>query len=134
MIKKIDHIGIAVRDLDAAVAVWEATLGMRHVATEVVEGEKVRVAKLAAGDDVVELLEPMSDDSPISGFLARRGGGIHHICLEVDDIETTLARLKAAGLRLIDEAPKRGAGGAKIAFVHPKSASGVLIELSEKEA
>ena len=134
MIKKIDHIGIAVRDLDAAVAVWEATLGMRHVATEVVEGEKVRVAKLAAGDDVVELLEPTSDDSPISGFLARRGGGIHHICLEVDDIETTLARLKAAGLRLIDEAPKRGAGGAKIAFVHPKSASGVLIELSEKEA
>lgn len=133
MSRKVDHIGIAVPDLDAAVNTYEKILGMKFEGFEVVEDQKVRVAKLMAGDDCIELLEPTADDSPIAGFLAKRGGGIHHVCLAVDDIEATLARFKEAGLRLIDEEPRIGAGGHRIAFVHPKSTGGVLIELSESK-
>lgn len=132
MIERVDHIGIAVEDLAAAVAVYEGVLGLTVQGYETVEEQRVRVAKLTGGDDVIELLEPTGEDSPIGKFIAKRGPGIHHICLAVDDIEATLARFKEKGLRLIDETPKTGAGGARIAFVHPKSASGVLIELSER--
>ena len=131
MIERVDHIGIAVENLADAVAVWEETLGLKVDEYETVEEQRVRVAKLEGGDDVIELLEPTDDESPIAKFLAKRGPGIHHICLAVDDIEATLARFKEKGLRLIDETPCIGAGGARIAFVHPKSTSGVLIELSE---
>ena len=131
MIERVDHIGIAVENLADAVAVWEETLGLKVDEYETVEEQRVRVAKLEGGDDVIELLEPTDDESPIAKFLAKRGPGIHHICLAVDDIEATLARVKEKGLRLIDETPCIGAGGARIAFVHPKSTSGVLIELSE---
>lgn len=131
MIERVDHIGIAVDDLAAAVAVYEGVLGLSLLGYETVEDQRVRVAKLSGGDDVIELLEPTEEDSPIGKFIAKRGPGIHHICLEVDDIEATLARFKEKGLKLIDESPRIGAGGARIAFVHPKSTSGVLIELSE---
>ena len=132
MIEKVDHIGIAVPDLEAALATYRDVLGLDFKGYETVEEQKVRVAKLKGGDDTIELLEPTEDDSPIGRFLAKRGPGIHHICLAVDDIEATLARFKEKGLRLIDEEPKIGAGGHRIAFVHPASAGGVLIELSEK--
>jgi len=131
MSEKVDHIGIAVHDLKDALATYETALDMTLEGTEVVEEQKVRVAKLRAGDDCIELLEPTSEDSPIAKFLEKRGGGIHHICLEVADIEATMARLSDAGMRLIDRKPKIGAGGHRIAFVHPASTHGVLIELSE---
>lgn len=131
MIEKIDHIGIAVENLADALAVYEGILGLENLGEEIVEDQKVRVAKLSGGGDIIELLEATSDDSPIAKFVAKRGPGIHHICLRVDDIEATLARFAAKGMRLIDETPRVGAGGCRIAFVHPKSSSGVLIELSE---
>ncbi len=134
MIEKVDHIGVAVRDLKEAVAIYESVLGLELEGYETVAEQKVRVAKLLGGADCIELLEPTSEDSPIAKFLARRGPGIHHVCLRVDDIEATLARFKERGLQLIDEEPKIGAGGCRIAFVHPKSTGGVLIELSEKKA
>lgn len=134
MIEKVDHIGIAVRDLKEAVAIYESILGLELAGYETVDEQKVRVAKMHGGPDCIELLEPSSADSPIAKFLEARGPGIHHICLRVDDIETTLARFKERGLRLIDEEPRIGAGGCRIAFVHPKSTGGVLIELSEKKS
>ncbi|MCB9832316.1 MAG: methylmalonyl-CoA epimerase [Planctomycetes bacterium] len=134
MIEKVDHIGIAVRDLKEAVAIYESILGLELAGYETVDEQKVRVAKMHGGPDCIELLEPSSADSPIARFLEARGPGIHHICLRVDDIETTLARFKERGLRLIDEEPRIGAGGCRIAFVHPKSTGGVLIELSEKKS
>lgn len=132
MIMKIAHLGIAVADLDDAVSVYRDMLGLQLDGYETVADQKVRVAMLRAGDDVVELLEPTADDSPIAAFLARRGPGLHHLCFEVDDVDATLARCRAQGMRLIDETPRLGAHGCRIAFVHPKSAAGVLIELSEK--
>ncbi len=132
MIEKVDHIGIAVSNLDEALAVYRDTLGLTFCGTEVVAEQKVRVAKLKGGEDTIELLEPTGPDSPIAKFLAKRGPGIHHLCLAVDDIEQTLERFKAKGMRLIDESPRIGAGGCRIAFVHPQSTGGVLIELSEK--
>ncbi|MEE9394470.1 MAG: methylmalonyl-CoA epimerase [Planctomycetota bacterium] len=131
MIEKIAHIGIAVPELAAAVAVYEGVLGLTVDGYETVEDQLVNVAMLSGGDDVIELLEPTSPDSPIAKFIDKRGPGIHHICLQVDDIEATLARFKAQGLKLIDEEPRAGAHGCRIAFVHPKSTGGVLIELSE---
>ena len=132
MIERVDHIGIAVHALDEALPVWRDLLGMTAHAVEVVEEQKVRVAKLEAGGDVIELLEPTAEDSPIAKFLARRGPGIHHVCLEVDDLEATLKRFKDLGMSLIDESPRIGAGGHRIAFVHPRSTQGVLLELSER--
>ena len=127
---KLDHIGIAVRSLDAA-KIYEA-LGLSVQHTEVVETQKVRTAFLSVGDSNLELLEPTSPDSPIAKFIEKRGEGIHHICLRVDDIESHLARLKAEGYRLINEHPVPGAHGCRVAFLHPSAGNGVLIELSEK--
>jgi methylmalonyl-CoA epimerase len=126
---KINHLGIATKGIEEALKFWEGALGLENVHTEVVEDQKVRVAMLPIGESRVELLEPTSDDSPISKFLEKRGGGIHHIAIEVEDIEAALAKLKSEGMRLIDETPRIGAEGCLVAFVHPASANGVLLEL-----
>ncbi|HKC63069.1 MAG TPA: methylmalonyl-CoA epimerase [Pyrinomonadaceae bacterium] len=128
---KIEHIGIATRTLDDALAFWRDALGLKVVHTEVVEEQKVRVAMLPVGEPRIELLEPTSEDSPVAKFLEKRGAGIHHIAVRVDDIRATLKRLKASGARLIDETPRVGADGCLVAFVHPSSANGVLLELIE---
>jgi methylmalonyl-CoA/ethylmalonyl-CoA epimerase len=129
---KIDHIGIATKSIEEALKFWQNSLGLENVHTEIVEEQKVRVAMLPVGESRVELLEPTSDDSPISKFLEKRGGGIHHIAVEVEDIEASLAKLKAEGARLIDETPRIGAEGCLIAFVHPAATGGVLLELTQK--
>ena len=127
---KINHLGIATRGIEEALRFWEDALGLESVHTEVVEDQKVRVAMLPLGESRIELLEPVADDSPISKFLEKRaGGGIHHIAVEVEDIEATLTRLKERGIRLIDEKPRVGAEGCLVAFVHPSAANGVLVEL-----
>lgn len=126
---KINHIGIATKGIDEALKFWEDALGLENVHTEVVEDQKVRVAMLPIGETRIELLEPISDDSPITKFLEKRGGGVHHIAVEVEDIKAALAKLKANGARLIDEKPRVGAEGCLVAFVHPSSANGVLLEL-----
>ena len=126
---KINHLGIATKGIDEALKFWGDALGLDNVHTEVVEDQKVRVAMLPLGESRIELLEPTSDDSPISKFLEKRGGGIHHIAVEVEDIESSLAKLKEKGMRLIDEKPRIGAEGCLVAFVHPSSANGVLLEL-----
>ena len=126
---KINHLGIATKGIDEALKFWADALGLENVHTEVVEDQKVRVAMLPIGESRVELLEPTSDDSPISKFLEKRGGGIHHIAIEVEDIEAALGQLRAKGMRLIDETPRIGAEGCLVAFVHPSSANGVLLEL-----
>jgi methylmalonyl-CoA/ethylmalonyl-CoA epimerase len=131
---KIDHLGIATKGIDEALAFWSEALGLENVHTEVVEDQKVRVAMLPIGESRIELLEPTSNDSPISNFLEKRGGGIHHIAVRVDDIESSLNRLKAKGMRLIDESPRIGAEGCLVAFVHPSSANGVLLELVQAKA
>lgn len=133
MVTKIDHIGIAVKNLDEALKFYEEVLGIKCVGTEVVEEQKVKTAFLPIGDTEVELLEATDDDSPIAKFIEKRGEGIQHIAYRVDDIEKALEEVKAKGIRLIDEKPRKGAGGAKIAFLHPKSTYGVLIELCERE-
>ena len=129
---KIDHLGIATKGIEEALKFWEDALGLENVHTETVEEQKVRVAMLPIGESPVELLEPTSDDSPISKFLEKRGGGIHHIAIEVDDIVASLAKLKGEGARLIDEEPKIGAEGCLVAFVHPVASGGVLLELVQK--
>ena len=128
---KIDHIGIATTGIEDVASIYRDMLGVHVTETEAVSGQKVRVAMLAIGESRIELLEATSDDSPISKFLAKRGPGIHHIALRVDDIQATLADLKSKGARLIDEEPRTGAGGCLVAFVHPSSTGGVLIELVE---
>ena len=127
---KINHLGIATKSIEDALTFWN-TLGLENVHTETVDDQKVRVAMLPIGESRVELLEPTSDDSPISKFLEKRGGGIHHIAGEGDDIAAHLERLKAAGVRLIDETPRIGAEGCLVAFIHPSAAGGVLLELVE---
>jgi len=131
MIKRVDHVGIAVKTLDEAQKVYEELLGMEFLPREEVPEQMVRVAKGVAGESHVELLEPLSEQSPVAGFLNNKGPGIHHLCLAVDDLAATLERLKARGLRLIDEKPRRGAGGKLIAFVHPAATGGGLLELTE---
>ncbi|MFN2500906.1 MAG: methylmalonyl-CoA epimerase [Pyrinomonadaceae bacterium] len=126
---KINHLGIATKGIDEALEFWADALGLENVHTEVVEDQKVRVAMLPIGESRVELLEPTSEDSPISKFLEKRGGGIHHIAVEVDDIEAVLGKLRSKGVRLIDESPRIGAEGCLVAFVHPSSSNGVLLEL-----
>jgi methylmalonyl-CoA/ethylmalonyl-CoA epimerase len=128
---KLEHIGIATRALDDALHFWRDALGLELTHTEVVEEQKVRVAMLPVGEPRIELLEPTSSDSPVAKFLEKRGAGIHHIAVRVDDIRATLLRLKESGARLIDESPRKGAGGCLVAFVHPSSANGVLLELVE---
>lgn len=126
---KINHLGIATKSIDEALKFWGDALGLENVHTEIVEDQKVKVAMLPIGESRIELLEPTSDDSPITKFLEKRGGGIHHIAVEVDDIEATLAQLKSQGMRLIDETPRIGAEGCLVAFVHPAASGGVLLEL-----
>ena len=126
---KINHLGIATKGIDEALKFWQDALGLANVHTETVEDQKVKVAMLPLGESRIELLEPTSEDSPISKFLEKRGGGIHHIAVEVEDIEAALAKLKEQGMRLIDESPRVGAEGCLVAFVHPASANGVLLEL-----
>lgn len=130
MIQNLDHIGIAVRDLDGALRVYE-TLGLRAEGEETVEDQKVRTAFLPVGDTHLELLASTSPDGPIGRFLERRGEGIHHLCFAVDDIRSALAACEKAGMTLIDREPRRGARGKWVAFLHPKSTGGVLIELSQ---
>ncbi|UCC82367.1 MAG: methylmalonyl-CoA epimerase [Gemmatimonadota bacterium] len=129
---RLEHVAIAVTDLDAAVAVYNAVLGRPATGREVVESEQVRIAFFDLGDSRLELLEPTVADSPVGRFLARRGPGLHHIALEVGDIEAALERCQAAGLAPIGEAPRRGAGGRRIAFLHPAGTGGVLLELSAR--
>lgn len=130
---KINHLGIATNGIDEALKFWENALGLENVYTEIVEDQKVRIAMLPIGESRIELLEATSEDSPITKFLEKRGGGIHHIAVEVEDIESALAKLKAEGMRLIDEKPRIGAEGCLVAFVHPASANGVLLELVQSE-
>ena len=126
---KINHLGIATKGIDEALKFWQDALGLEQTHTETVEDQKVRVAMLPIGETRIELLEPTSPDSPISKFLEKRGAGIHHIAVEVENIEESLAQLKAGGARLIDETPRVGAENCLVAFVHPSAAGGVLLEL-----
>ena len=129
---KIDHIGIATRGIDETARFWREALDLEITETEEVTAQKVRVAMLAIGESRIELLEATSDDSPISKFLEKRGPGIHHIAVRVDDIRGTLAKIKQYGARLIDEEPRVGARGCLVAFVHPSSTGGVLVELVQQ--
>jgi methylmalonyl-CoA/ethylmalonyl-CoA epimerase len=126
---KVDHIGIATKTLDEGLALWRDALGLQVDHTEEVTEQGVRVAMLSIGETHIELLEPLSETSPVGKFLEKRGPGIHHVAIRVADIGASLAELKARGSRLIDETPRTGAGGCLVAFVHPSSANGVLIEL-----
>ena len=130
---RVDHIGIAVKDLAESLKFYEEILGLKCAGTETVEEQKVKVAFLPCGDSELELLESTAEDGPIAKFIEKNGQGIQHVAIRVDDIEATLAELKEKGVRLIDEKPRYGAGGAKIAFVHPKATGGVLLELSERQ-
>ncbi|PIE01331.1 MAG: methylmalonyl-CoA epimerase [Acidobacteria bacterium] len=132
MPNKIDHIGIAVPNLDAAASAYkDLKFHFDHI--ETVEEQKVRVAFFHCGESHIELLEPTAEDSPIAKYIAKKGGGIHHLCVEVDNLEEALQEYAEKGVRLINEKPVIGAGGCRVAFVHPKSTHGVLLELKEKE-
>ena len=126
---KIDHIGIAVKSLTEAAAIYENALGLKVSAYDQVDEQGVRVAMLNIGESRIELLEPTGPESPIQKFMTKRGEGIHHIAITVDDIDKALKQLKAAGVRLVDNEPRRGAHNTRIAFVHPSSTHGVLLEL-----
>lgn len=128
---RIDHVGIAVADLDAALAFFRDALGLELDAPEDVPSQRVRAHFLPAGEAAIELVEPTAGDSPIAAFLAKRGPGLHHVALRVDDIVAALAELKARGVRLIDETPRPGAHHSLIAFIHPASTHGVLVELKQ---
>jgi methylmalonyl-CoA/ethylmalonyl-CoA epimerase len=130
---KIDHIGIATRQLEEGLAVWRDALGLHLEATEEVAEQGVRIAMLQVGDTHIELLEALRPDSPVGKFLEKRGPGIHHIAVEVPDIKAALAELKNKGARLIDEMPRVGAGGCLVAFVHPATTNGVLLELVQHQ-
>ena len=129
MFARIDHIGVAVDDLDAAIALHESTYGMKLVHRETVEQQGVEAVLFDVGENHVELLRPLADDTPVGKFLASRGPGLHHVAYQVPDIEVALAALKAAGSRLIDETPRVGIRSSRVAFVHPKSSGGVLTEI-----
>jgi methylmalonyl-CoA/ethylmalonyl-CoA epimerase len=126
---RIAHIGIAVRSIDEILPFYRDVLGMPEA--PLADADGARIAGVAAGESLVELLEAESEDSPIGKFVARRGVGIHHVCFAVDDLDAALVRCRAAGVRLIDETPRIGAEGKRIAFLHPTSTAGVLVELSE---
>ncbi|HEY5674076.1 MAG TPA: methylmalonyl-CoA epimerase [Malonomonas sp.] len=131
MTDKINHIGIAVKNLETSIPFYRDQLGMEFEGTEEVAEQKVRVAFLKVGDSRIELLEPTSADSPVAKFLEKNGEGIHHLAYEVADIATALAAMKEKGVRLIDEQPRQGAHGSLIAFLHPKATGGVLTEICQ---
>jgi methylmalonyl-CoA/ethylmalonyl-CoA epimerase len=131
VIKRIDHIAVVVSDVDAALSFWRDALGIELSHLEDVPAEKSEVAFLPVGDSEIELVLPTSSDSGLGRYLEKRGPGMHHICLEVDDIEAMLAQLKEKGIQLINEQPVVGSHGKKYAFIHPKSAMGVMVELYE---
>lgn len=132
MVVQVDHIGIAVASLDESLKFYTDMLGMKLHGTETVEEQKVRTAFLPLGSTEIELLESTAPDGPIAKFIEIKGQGIQHIAFRVDDIDAALAELKEKGVRLIDEKPRYGAGGARIAFLHPKATNGVLIELCQR--
>lgn len=131
IVKRIDHVAILVDDLDKTLAFWQDGLGIQLDHVVDVPAEKSMVAFLPVGGSEVELVKPTTDDSGLAKYLEKRGPGMHHICLEVDDIEAMLAQLKDKGIQLINEKPLDGIGGRKYAFVHPKAANGVMVELYE---
>jgi methylmalonyl-CoA/ethylmalonyl-CoA epimerase len=134
MFEKISHIGIAVKDIEASSALFQALFGKRPDRAEDLPEHKVRTAMFTVGESAIELTEALDSESPIAGFIEKRGEGVHHVSFVVDDIEGELVRLKAAGFQLIDERPRPGADGHRVAFLHPKSTNGVLIEISQKPA
>ena len=129
---KIDHIGIAVNTIDDAKAFWTDALGLPFEGDETVAEQKVKTAFFPVGESEVELLESTEPDGPIAKYIEKKGQGIQHVAFRVEDIDQALAELKEKGIRLIDETPRMGAGGAKIAFLHPKATNGVLVELCER--
>ena len=129
MLSAIDHVGVAVEDLEAALAVYTGSLGLPLVHREIVSEQGVEAALLDVGESHVELLQPLGPDTGVGKFLARRGPGLHHVAYRVADVEQTLAELSQAGMRLIDERPRTGIRGSRVAFVHPASAGGVLTEI-----
>ncbi|OGU14778.1 MAG: methylmalonyl-CoA epimerase [Geobacteraceae bacterium GWC2_53_11] len=131
MLTKINHIGIAVKSLEETVPFYRDNLGMEFKGIEDVAEQKVRVAMMQIGESKIELLEPTSDDSPVAKFIEKSGAGIHHVAYEVDDVEAAIAKLLADGVRMVDEKPRHGAHGTRIAFIHPKSSNGVLTELCQ---
>ena len=132
MIKKINHIAVAVPDLEETAKVYEEFLGRSLDGVEEVEGMDTKVGFFPIGESNIELVQPTKEETGLAKFLASRGPGIHHICLEVDDIEAELKAYKEKGIKLIDETPRKGAHGMKVAFIHPKATGGVLIELCEQ--
>ena len=132
MVKKLSHIGIAVKDLATSRKLFESLLNAKFKGSEEVNEQKVKLAFMETGDLSLELTQPTSADSPVQKFIDKRGEGVHHLSFEVDDIRAELARMKAEGYHLIDEEPRIGAGGHLIAFIHPKSSNGVLIEICQK--
>jgi methylmalonyl-CoA epimerase len=132
-LKNIDHIGIAVTNMQESLSFWETSLGIEPHGIQEVPEQKLRTAFLPVGDTEIELLESTSPDSSVAKFIEKHGEGLHHIAIRVDDIEAALAELKAKGIQLIDETPRNGAGGTRIAFVHPKATHGVLLELCERK-
>jgi methylmalonyl-CoA/ethylmalonyl-CoA epimerase len=131
-ILKIDHLGIAVKSIDEGKSFWTDVLGLDFQGSETVTEQKVTTAFFPVGESEVELLESTAPDGPIAKYIEKKGQGMQHIAFRVENIEEALAELKAKGIRLIDETPRIGAGGAKIAFLHPKATSGVLVELCER--
>ncbi len=129
--RKIEHIGIAVKDLESSNLLFERLLGVSHYKIEEVANEGVRTSFFKSGPNKIELLEATKEDSPIAKFLERKGEGIHHVAFAVDDIKAEIARLKAEGFTVLNEAPKKGADNKLVAFLHPKSTNGVLIELCQ---
>ncbi len=129
---KIDHLGIAVKNMGAARELWENVLGLPFEGAETVEAQKVTTGFLPVGESEVELLESTADDGPVAKFIDKKGEGIQHVAFRVENIEEALAELKEKGVKLIDQTPRIGAGGAKIAFLHPKATAGVLVELCER--
>jgi len=133
MTVKIDHIGIAVKSIEEAKKFWVDVLGVQLTGEEVIPEQKVKVGFLPMGESEVELLEPTEEDSPVAKFIEKKGEGIQHVAFRVENIEKTLADLKNKGVRLIDEKPRYGAGGAKIAFIHPKATFGTLVEICQRD-
>lgn len=132
MIKKVDHIGIAVTSIEQSLSYYQDVLGLKVEGIETVESQGVKVAFLDAGNTMLELLEPLSEESPVAKFISKRGEGIHHIALGVESIQDRIDEMKDKGIVMIDNTPRRGAHEAKVAFLHPKSTGGVLYELCER--